>query len=163
MDHEGIESIRTKHALKQFLRVITAPPEFFESPLIKDRIARGDISLNEIDVSERTRDICLACIARRGCEIRFVPQQLRCALFDRQAVMIDSWAFGYLDSGSKTEELLLDAMQKSLVFDPHMLGEEWAVPVSILTPAVVRLAVQLFGLKQVKAQLDERGVEIDAP
>ena len=162
MDHEGIESIRTKHALKQFLRIMTAPPEFLESPLIMDRIERGDISLNEIDVSERTHDICLACIARKGCEIRFVPQQLRCALFDRQAVMIDSWAFGYLDSGSKTEELLLDAMQKSLVFDPLMLGEEWAVPVSILTPAVVRQAIQLFGLKRVKEQLDQRGVEINA-
>jgi hypothetical protein len=113
MDHEGIESIRTKHALKQLFRAMTAPPEFLESPLIMDRIARGDISLNEIDVSERTRDICLACIARKGCEIRFVPQQLRCALFDRQAVMIDSWAFGYLDGGSKTEELLLDAMKKA--------------------------------------------------
>ena len=77
--------------------------------------------------------------------------------------MINSWAFGYLDSGSKTEELFLDAMQKSLVFDPLMFGEEWAVPVSILTPAVVRLAVQLFGLKRVKVPLDERGVKIDAP
>ena len=57
----------------------------------------------------------------------------------------------------------MDAMQKSLVFDPLMLGEEWAVPVSILTPAVVRLAVQLFGLKRVKVPLDERGVKIDAP
>ena len=52
--------------------------------------------------------------------------------------MIDSWAFGYLDSGSKTEKLLLDAMTKSLVFDEFMVGEEWAVPVSILTPVVVR-------------------------
>jgi hypothetical protein len=43
-----------------------------------------------------------------------------------------------------------------------MLGEEWAVPVSILTPAVVRQAIQLFGLVRVKAQLDKRGVEIDA-
>jgi len=162
MDHEGIESIRTKHALKQLFRAMTAPPEFLESPLIMDRIERGDISLNEIDVSERTHDICLACIARKGCEIRFVPQQLRCAVFDRQAVMIDSWAFGYLGSGSKTEELLLDAMKKSLVFDQFMLGEEWAVPVSILTPAVVRQAIQLFGLERVKAQLDKRSVEIDA-
>ena len=120
MDHEGIESIRTKYALQQFIRAMTAPPEFFESPLITDRIARGDISLNEIDVSERTHDICLACIARKGCEIRFVPQQLRCALFDRQAVMIDSWAFGYLNCDSKTEELLLDAMRRSLVFDVGM-------------------------------------------
>ena len=162
MDDEGIESIRKKHAMQQFFRVMTAPPEWHQSPLIMDRIARGDISLNDIDVSERTHDICLACIARKGCEIRFVPQQLRCALFDRQAVMIDSWAFGYLDSGSKTEELLLDAMQKSLVFDPLMLGEDWAVPVSILTPAVVRQAIQLFGLERVKAQLDKRSVEIDA-
>lgn len=162
MDHEGIESIRTKYALQQFIRAMTAPPEFFESPLITDRIARGDISLNEIDVSERTHDICLACISRKGCEIRFVPQQLRCALFDRQAVMIDSWAFGYLNCDSKTEELLLDAMRRSLVFDVGMLGEEWAVPVSILTPAVVRQAIQLFGLKRVKEQLDQRGVEINA-
>ena len=57
--------------------------------------------------------------------------------------MIDSWAFGYLDCGSKTEELLLDAMGTSLVFDQYMLGEEWAVPVSILTPTVVRQAIQI--------------------
>ena len=76
--------------------------------------------------------------------------------------MIESWAFGYLDCDSKTEELLLDAMRRSLVFDVSMLGEEWAVPVSILTPAVVRQAIQLFGLKRVKEQLDQRGVEINA-
>jgi hypothetical protein len=97
--------------MQQFFRTMTAP----KSPLIMDRIARGDISLNDIDVSKRTHDICLACIARNGSEIRFVPQQLRCAVFDRQAVMIDSWAFGYLDCDSKTEELLLDAMRRSLV------------------------------------------------
>jgi hypothetical protein len=76
--------------------------------------------------------------------------------------MIDSWAFGYLNSGSKTEELLLDAMRRSLVFDVGMLGVEWAVPVSILTPAIVRQAIQLFGLTRVKEQLDGRGVEISA-
>ena len=75
--------------------------------------------------------------------------------------MIDSWAFGYLDCGSKTEELLLDAMGTSLDFDQYMLGEEWAVPVSILTPTVVRQAIQLFGLERVKAQLDKRGIEMN--
>jgi hypothetical protein len=53
-------------------------------------------------------------------------------------------------------------MRRSLVFDVGMLGEEWAVPVSILTPAIVRQAIQLFGLTRVKEQLDEQGVEISA-
>jgi hypothetical protein len=125
-------------------------------------IARGEITLNDIDVSERTRDVCLACIARKGCEIRFVPQHLRSAVFDREAVMIDSWAFGYLDDGSKTEELLLDAMRGSLLFDEYMLGEDWAVPVSILTPAVVQQAIELFGWNRVKAQLDKQGFDINS-
>jgi len=67
---------------------------------------------------------------------------------------------GYLDGGCKTEELLLDAMRESLVFDAGMLGEEWAVPESIMTPAVVHLAIQLFGLKRVQTQMDQRGVKI---
>ena len=157
MDPKCIESIRTQHAMLQFFRALTTSAE---SPHIMDRIARGDITLNDIDVSERTSEVCLACIARKGCEIRFVPEHLRCELFDRRAVMIDSWTFGYLDDGCKTEELLLDAMRESLVFDQNMLGEEWAVPVSIITTAVMRLAIQLFGLKRVKAQMDQRGVEI---
>ena len=157
MDPQRIESIRIQHAMQQFFRAMTTSAE---SPLIMDRIARGDINLDDIEVSERTREICLACIARKGCEIRFVPDHLRCDLFDRQAVMIDSWTFGYLDGGCKTEELLLDAMRESLVFDVGMLGEEWAVPESIMTPAVVHLAIQLFGLERVQTQMDQRGVKI---
>ena len=49
-----------------FFRVMTAPADFFESPLMMDRVASGDLILNDIDVSERTRDVCHACIPHKG-------------------------------------------------------------------------------------------------
>ncbi len=126
------------------------------SPAPPARTSAFNITLNDIDVSGRTSEVFLACIARKGCEICFVPEHLRCELFDRRAVMIDSWAFGYLDDGCKTEELLLDAMRESLVFDEFMLGEEWAGPVLSVSTLTDTSVVCCFGC-QGQPQSVERG------
>jgi hypothetical protein len=66
---------------------------------------------------------------------------LRDGAFDREALMLDAWAFGYLDRGDKTEALLFDAVRESERFDPAMLAETWAVPNALLTRAVVDAAI----------------------
>lgn len=77
---------------------------------------------------KRTRQVCLDSIRLNGANIRFVPDKLRTLAFDREAVMLDAWAFGYLSERDKTKELLVEAMNHSFCFDPIMLKESWAVP-----------------------------------
>ena len=46
--------------------------DIHELLLLMDRVASSDLSLNNIDASERTRDVCHACIAYKGCACVYV-------------------------------------------------------------------------------------------
>lgn len=94
------------------------------SHLSDDDSSEEDVFLCLLEESQKTEEVCLKCIKRNGAELEFVPDHLRSKEFDRKAVMLDGWAFGYLNNYDKTEELLCDVISKGLMFDPAMLGEE---------------------------------------
>lgn len=100
-----------------------------------------------------TRELCLIFISENGSNFTFVPSAIRDAAFDREAVMLNAWAFGYLSEGEKTEELLIDAIVESDCFDAQMLGEEWAVDRELLTKNVINAANEKFGAQSVKEMI----------
>ena len=102
-----------------------------------------------------TRDLCLIFISANGSNFRFVPRPIRDAAFDREAVLLDAWAFGYLDAGEKSEELLIEAIVEGN-FDTYMLGEEWAIDRGLLTANVINAANTKFGALQVTEIIGDR-------
>ncbi len=92
-------------------------------------------------------ELCMQCVELDGANLRFVPDEVRTTAFDRAAAVGSYWAFGYLKSKDKTEELLLEVIRGREI-DPAMLGEEWAVPDELLTAAVAAEARALFGANE---------------
>jgi len=103
-----------------------------------------------------TRELCLIFISAAGANLRFVPCAIRNAAFDREAVMLDAEAFGYLDAGEKTEKLLIEAINESENFDYYTLGEEWAIDRGLLTTAVIDAANVKFGAVNVSKIIGKR-------
>ena len=84
-----------------------------------------------------SRELCLEIVAINGKNLQYIPESVRSqAGFERDAALAEMWAFGYVSPASKTEELLLEVIDK-VDFDVAMFGESWAVPRDLLTPTVL--------------------------
>ena len=107
-----------------------------------------------------TRELCLECVRLNGNHLRFVPDSILTAEFELEAAHLDPWAFGYLTKREKTEELLLSLINTADV-DPAMLGESWAVPWRLLTPAVLAAAKAQSGEREVLKWTKDRHIGDD--
>lgn len=112
--------------------------------------------MHSVPEDRLTRDLCLIFISANGSNLRFVPRPIRDAAFDREAVLLDAWAFGYLDAGEKSEELLIEAIVEGEFFDTYMLGEEWAIDRGLLTANVINAANTKFGALKVTEIIGDR-------
>jgi hypothetical protein len=84
-----------------------------------------------------TREVSLAIVAINGSNLQHIPAFMRDAPgFEREAALAEMWAFGYVSAVNKTEALLLEVIEE-IDIDPSMIGESWAVPDDLLTPAVI--------------------------
>ena len=120
------------------------------SPLIDaSTCVRTPLRAHLMASSSKLRSLWLRRIERRGDTIRFVPEHLRNAEFDNDAAMRNAWVFGYLPWNEKTYELLLKLISDSVIFDPAMLGQDWAVPEELLTREVLDAASARCGAEQV--------------
>ena len=108
----------------------------------------------DVPKANLTHDVCMAFISRNGSNIRFVPPNIRSDEFDREAVLTNAWAYGYLET--KAKNLLLEAINHSQCFDPAMLGEDWAVPIDMLTDDIIAAANAKFGSKEVQRWISKR-------
>ena len=117
-----------------------APMPLGEAALL-EAAREGRLNMSAVPAERLTRRVCLEFVGAKPANMRAVPRALRDGAFDREALMLDAWAFGYLDRGDKTEALLIDAVRESERFDPAMLAETWAVPNALLTRAVVDAAI----------------------
>ena len=131
--------------------------ELSEEEILIEQINDGNIwDMLEVAEEKLTREVCMAFVSQNGSNFRFVPDNIRCDEFDNEAVLIDSWAFGYLEEEKKTESLLLKCINQSKFCDPAMLGEEWAVPINLLTDEILRAADVKFGAAQVEKWISQR-------
>lgn len=110
-----------------------------------DAVSERSVDMFKVPKERLTRRVCLEFVRANGANLQWVPRSVRGTAFDRAAIMLDAWAFGYLDRGDKTEALLIDAVRESQFFDPAMLGEKWAVPDALFTRTVVDASIVAHG------------------
>ena len=77
------------------------PPESLNDLQLEAAAQQGRVLMVSVEEARLTRHLCRTFIARNGSNMRFVPARERSACFDREAVMLDAWAFGYLNEGDK--------------------------------------------------------------
>lgn len=122
-----------------------------------EKIREGDVLVVNLAPERLTPELSMQCVRINGSNLRFIPRAVRTPAFDRAAALCSAWAFGYLDEADKTEELLLAVLASDDAdTDPAMLGERWAVPDAILTPAVVAAAEAALGEVKVRKWLATR-------
>ena len=127
-----------------------------EEEVLINKIYEGSLLMLDVPKEKLTHEVCIAFVARNGSNLRFVPDNIRCDEFDNEAVLNDSWSFGYLEDEMKTESLLLKCIKESDFIDIAMLGEEWAVPCKLLTDEVIRAAEVKFGVDQAEKWTSKR-------
>lgn len=78
-------------------------------------------------------------------ELDHVPAEIHTEGFERECLQRGGWFFGYMTVLPRDEANLLFTINESDWYDPAMLGEDWAVPLYLLTNAVRQAFMQKEG------------------